>query len=329
MKRDLSILVTGASGMVGSAVCRNLAEQRFDQVLAPPRFELDLLDGLAVERYFRKHRPEFVFLLAARVGGIAANAADPAGFLSENGRMIRNLFEAIRKFPPRKALFAGSSCVYPRGCPQPMQEEFLWTGPFEPTNEGFAVAKAMGLRLAAFHERQFGVVTVCPILCNVYGTNDTFDPERSHVLSALVRKFVDAADGDLASVTLWGTGAPRRDFLHVDDAARALVLLMDQAATSEPLNVGPGRDISIRELAERIGRLAGFRGKVRWDPARPDGMPRKCLDVRMISTFGFREKIGLSEGVSRTIGEYRALKASGKLQAGNSRPAPRRKEQVR
>jgi GDP-L-fucose synthase len=163
----------------------------------------------------------------------------------------------------------------------------------------------------------------------VYGTNDTFDPERSHVLSALVRKFVDAADGDLASVTLWGTGAPRRDFLHVDDAARALVLLMDQAATSEPLNVGPGRDISIRELAERIGRLAGFRGKVRWDPARPDGMPRKCLDVRMISTFGFREKIGLSEGVSRTIGEYRALKASGKLQAGNPRPAPRRKEQVR
>jgi GDP-L-fucose synthase len=323
MKRESSILVTGASGMIGSAVCRNLASLRFDRVLAPPRSELDLLDGPAVERYFRKHRPEFIFLLAARVGGIAANAADPAGFLSENGRIILNLFESIRKFPPKKALFAGSSCVYPRECPQPMREEFLWTGPFEPTNEGFAVAKAMGLRLAAFHERQFGVVTACPILCNVYGTNDTFDPERSHVVSALVRKFVDAADGNLASVTLWGTGAPRRDFLHVDDAARALVLLMGQAKTSEPLNV------SVRELAELVGRLAGYRGEVRWDPARPDGMPRKCLDARRISAFGFREKIGLPEGVSRTIGEYRALKASGKLPAGSPRPSPRRKVPVR
>lgn len=308
MKIDSVILVTGGSGMVGSAVVRLLRSRGFCGVLAPGRTEMDLLDSTAVERFLGDRRPEYVFMIAARVGGIAANSSDLAGFLSDNARMTLNLFHGCRKFPPRKNLFLGSSCIYPRLCPQPIKEEYLLTGPFEPTNEGYAIAKLMGLKLAAFHHRQHGMPTVCPVPCNLYGTNDHFDFDRSHVLSALVRRFVDAADEGRDEVTLWGSGEPRREFLHVDDAAEAILLLMEKSETPDPINVGSGEDISIRDLASLVARTSGYRGKVLWDRGKPDGMPRKCLDVSRLSRFGFRPSVSLEQGVEKTIGEYRKTK---------------------
>jgi GDP-L-fucose synthase len=306
MDRNSSILVTGGSGMVGSAVVRLLRSRGYPAILAPLRAELDLLDGPGVENYFRAHRPEYVFMIAARVGGIAANSSDPAGFLSDNARMTLNLFQACQRFPPRKNLFLGSSCIYPRMCPQPIKEEYLLTGPFEPTNEGYAIAKLMGLRYAAFLHRQYGMPTVCPVPCNLYGTNDHFDFERSHVLSALVRRFVDAVDEGMDKVTLWGSGEPRREFLHVDDAAEAILLLMEKAP--DPVNVGSGGDISIRDLASLVARLVGYRGEILCDREKPDGMPVKCLDVSRLSYYGFRPRITLEQGVGKTIGEYKERK---------------------
>lgn len=299
--------------MIGSALVSLLRERSFPTVLAPARRELDLRDGRQVERYFAERRPEHVFMLAARVGGILANQTDPAGFLEENARIGLNVFSACRKHGTKKNLFVASSCVYPREAPQPVREESLLEGPFEPTNEGFALSKVMSVRLASYYERQYGLVTVCPVLCNTYGTNDSFDLERSHVLSALVRRFVDAVDRGADVVTLWGSGAPRRDFLHVDDAARALLFLMENVNDSSPVNVGPGDDVSIRDLAGTIARLTGFHGVIRWDRSRPDGMPRKCLDVSRLRGMGFRVEIGLDEGISRTIDEYRRRKAAGEI----------------
>ncbi|MEW6323929.1 MAG: GDP-L-fucose synthase [Nitrospirota bacterium] len=302
------VLVTGATGMVGSAVSRLLRLRSFTRVLTPSRQELDLTNHEQVHAYFRKHRPVHVFMIAAKVGGIEANRTDQVGFLGENARMQLNLFETCQRHHTQKNVFLGSSCIYPRDCPQPIKEEYLLTGPLEPTNEGYAIAKIMGLKLAQYYHQQYGMLTLCPMACNIYGTNDYFDFHRSHVLSALVRRFVDARDEALPSVTLWGTGAARREFMHVDDVAHALLFLMDHAESPDIINVGTGEDISIRDLASLIAERAGYAGEVHWDSSRPDGMPRKCLDVSRLTQMGFRAGVGLDEGVRRTIEEYRRLK---------------------
>jgi GDP-L-fucose synthase len=300
--------------MVGSAVVRLLKDKRCQNFLMPNSQELDLCDRQQVDAYFSKYRPEYVFIIGAKVGGIIANKSDPVGFLSENARMQLNLFEACHKYGTKKNLFLGSSCIYPRDCPQPMKEEYLLTGALEPTNEGYALAKIMGLKLAKYYYEQYGMLTVCPMPCNIYGTNDHFDLERSHVLSALVRRFVDATDEGKPSVTLWGSGIAQREFIHVDDVAQALLFLMESFDSPDIINLGTGIDVSIRDLATLIAKEVKYQGEIYWDTTKPDGMLRKCLDISRLTAMEFRANISLQEGISRTIAEYRQLKKLGKIQ---------------
>jgi len=297
--------------MVGSAVVRALLKRGADQVLAPSRAELDLSDKAGVRAYFAAHRPEYVFMVAAKVGGIAANVADPVGFLAENVQMQLNLFAACFEYQTRKNLFLGSSCVYPRDCPQPMKEEYLLTGPPEPTNEGYALAKIMGLKLARYYYDQHGMVTICPMPCNIYGTQDHFDFKNSHVLSALVRRFVEGQDEAQPQVVVWGTGTARREFIHVEDVAEALLFLMEHENKPDIINVGTGVDVTIRQLAELIAAEAGYTGEIVWDDTKPDGMPRKCLDISRLSSRGFEPRIQLIEGIKRTVDEFRNLRCQG------------------
>ena len=308
------VLVTGAAGMVGAGVAQALRQRGVSTLLTPDRTQLDLTDRSSVQSWFAQHRPRYVFMVGAKVGGIAANSADPVAFLTENARMALELFDACHKFHVEKSVFLGSSCIYPRECPQPMTEEMLLTGPLEPTNEGYALAKIVGLKLAEYYARQHGLNVVCPMPCNIYGTGDHFSFQRSHVLSALVRRFVDAVDAQDRTVTVWGTGTARREFVHVDDAVRAILFLFESLNSPEIINVGTGVDVSIRELAERIAREAGFAGDIVWDASKPDGMPRKCLDVSRLAGLGFRATVTLDEGIRRTIGEYRDLKSRGVVQ---------------
>jgi GDP-L-fucose synthase len=308
------VLLTGAYGMVGSSIVRAIHIYHNINLLTPSRSELDLSDRQQVNEYFEHHRPDYVFMIGARVGGIIANKADPVGFLSENARMQLNLFEACYKYGTRKNLFLGSSCIYPRECAQPIKEEYLLTGALEPTNEGYALAKIMGLKLAKYYYEQYGMLTVCPMPCNIYGTNDHFDFERSHVLSALVRRFVDAADESKSSVTLWGSGIAHREFIHVDDVAAALLFLMENSDSPYIINLGTGVDISIRDLAMLIAQEVNYQGEICWDISKPDGMLRKCLDISRLTIMGFKTRISLKEGIVRTIAEYRQLKNAGKIQ---------------
>ncbi len=310
LNKHSKVLITGSSGMVGSAISRCISN---GILLNPTKNELDLDDRQQVNAYFAKNRPEYVFMIGAKVGGIIANKSDPVGFLSENARMQLNLFDACHKYGTKKNLFLGSSCIYPCDCPQPMKEEYLLTGALEPTNEGYAIAKIMGLKLAKYYYEQYGMLTVCPMPCNVYGTNDHFDLERSHVLSALVKRFVDASDEGKPSVTLWGSGIAQREFIHVDDVAQALLFLMENCNSPDIINLGTGTDISIRALAALIGQEVNYQGEICWDTTKPDGMLRKCLDISRLTAMGFQASISLQEGINRTITEYRQLKKSGKI----------------
>jgi GDP-L-fucose synthase len=305
MDRTSRILVTGAGGMVGGALVRRLRGDGFTRVFAPGRADLDLRDEAEVAAFFAEHKPEFVFMIAARVGGIGANIAAPVEFLADNARITLNLFEACRRHAVSKTLFLGSSCIYPRAAAQPMTESMLMTGPLEPTNEGYALAKILGLRLAAAYFRQYGLQSVCLMPCNVYGTGDHFDLERSHVMSALIRRFVEATAQGTKTVTLWGTGSARREFIHVDDLVEAIVVLFDRLADPDICNVGTGTDVSIRELAETIAAETRYSGEIAWDTTKPDGMPRKCLDVTRQTALGFVPSISLREGIRRSIDEYR------------------------
>jgi GDP-L-fucose synthase len=299
------IFVAGHRGMVGSAMMRALQNAGHQQLITASRDSLDLRDRPAVAELFQHHRPDVVILSAARVGGINANRLHPAEFLHDNLAIQTNVIEEARLAGIKLLVFLGSSCIYPREAPQPMKEEYLLTGPLEPTNEAYALAKIAGLRMAYYYQQQYGMRVVCPMPCNLYGTNDSFDPQSSHVLSALVKKFCDAADSAQTSVTVWGSGQARREFLHVDDAARGILLLIHRWHSPEIVNLGSGTDISIRELAALIASKAGFTGEVRWDTSMPDGMPRKLLDVSKIAALGFTPAISLEEGIERTIAEYR------------------------
>jgi GDP-L-fucose synthase len=305
------ILITGARGMVGSAIVACLGKDPAGR-LCPSRLELDLRDQQAVTQYFKDNRPQTVFHIAAKVGGIEANRKDQAGFMYENLMIQANVCQAAHLSGVTKLLTLGSSCMYPRECPQPMKEEYLLTGALEPTNEGYAIAKIAGSRMAQFYHSQYGDPFISAIPCNLYGEHDNFDPKNSHVLSAFVRRFVEAAHSKASSVTLWGTGCAYREFLHVQDLADALILLMKRYDSAQPINVGAGTDISIFDLAHLVSKIAGFEGEILWDSSMPDGMPRKLMDSSKIQQLGWKPKISLEDGITRVVNSYRStrLKAS-------------------
>ena len=308
--RGCRILVTGHTGMVGKTFMTCLAKRGFMDVRVAARAQCDLTEESDVAALFASVRPEVVFHFAAKVGGIQANRAFPADFLYENLSMQNNVIRHCQRSRVRKLLFLGSSCIYPRDAPQPMKEEYLLTGPLEPTNEGYALAKIAGLRLAQYFHQQHGLPCINPMPCNLYGPGDTYDLDRSHVLSALVRRFVDAREGRSRTVTLWGTGTARREFMHVEDLAEALLFLVEQYDSPEIINVGTGEDQTIRELAELVAEVVGYDGRIEWDTTMPDGMPRKCLDVSRLRQLGYRHRITLRSGIESVVAEYRALAAA-------------------
>lgn len=313
MEKDGKIFVAGHRGMVGSAVVRMLTAHGYANIITRSRTELDLRDRTAVTAFFRDFKPDYVVLSAARVGGIEDNRRHCAEFLIENLEIQNNVIYQAYAAGVKKLCFLGSSCIYPRECPQPIREDYLLTGPLEPTNEGYAIAKIAGYKLGYYLYKQYGFNVISLMPCNLYGTNDHFDLEKAHVLSSLVRRFTDAVDDGAASVTLWGTGIARREFLHVDDLAEATVMMMNTWNEPEFVNIGSGVDITIRELAETIASLSGFKGAIMWDASKPDGMLRKCMDVGKMKSIGFNPGISLEEGIKRTIAEYRELKRAGKI----------------
>ena len=308
IRPEYKIFVAGHKGMVGSAVVRQLKSRGFSQFVLKSRAELDLTDTEAVKEFFSREKPDVVVDAAARVGGIKANNEHKAEFLYENLAIQNNIIHQAYVHGVKKLCFLGSSCIFPRECPQPMKEEYLLTGALEPTNEGYALAKIAGLKMVEYYNRQYGFPGISLMPCNLYGTNDCFDLDKSHVLSALVKKTVDAVDGGRDELPIWGTGSALREFLHVDDAAAAILFMLEYYDAPEFINVGSGEDVSIRQLAELIADKAGFCGRLVWDTGKPDGMPRKCMDVSRMKALGFAPHLSLSEGVERTIAEYRTLK---------------------
>ena len=300
MRPDNRVFVAGSRGLVGSAIVRRLQREKYARLLLPTRRELDLEDQHAVADYFERERPEYVFLAAAKVGGILANNDFPAEFIRSNLTIQLNVIEAARKFETAKLLFLGSSCIYPKLAPQPIREEYLLTGPLEPTNQPYAIAKIAGLELCRSYNRQFGTNFISVMPTNLYGPGDNFDLKSSHVLPALMRKFHAAKVRGDRSVELWGTGSPRREFLHADDLADACVLLMQTYDSSDIINIGCGADLSIRELAELVREVVGFEGAIEWDSSKPDGTPRKLLDVSRLFDRGWRPSIPLRQGIEQT-----------------------------
>ena len=286
--------------MVGSAVVRALQKRGQDQVLTRTRQELDLTDPLAVEKWFAAEKPEQVIDAAARVGGILENSRRPVEFLIENTRIQNNLMESAFRNGCKKFLFLGSSCIYPKHAPQPIREDSLLTGPLEATNDAYALAKIAGVRLAQAYRDQYGKSAISAMPTNLYGPEDNFDPESSHALPGMITKFHRAKVKREKEVVLWGTGSPRREWLHVDDLAGGLLTLMEKYDKREIVNVGVGEDLTILELAERVQKAVGYSGKIRWDHSKPDGTPRKLLDVKKIHALGWKASISIEEGIAST-----------------------------
>lgn len=307
LKKEDRIYVAGHRGMAGSAIVRKLMANGFENLLLPERSALDLLDSAAVQHFFDEEQPQIVILAAAKVGGIQANISAPVEFMLNNLTIQHHVISQSYLHGVRQLVFLGSSCIYPRDCPQPMKETDLLTGKLEPTNEGYALAKITGLKLLEYYFRQYGFRSISLIPCNLYGTNDSYDPAHAHVLSALIRKFVDAKNCNADEVTIWGTGLARREFMHVDDLASAVLHYMLHFDHAGPVNIGWGTDLAIHELVDMIKTQLGFKGRVLWDKSRPDGMMRKCMDVSHMRNAGFLPEITLEEGITRTVMEYKNL----------------------
>lgn len=315
MNKNSRIYVAGHRGLVGSAIMRRLHAEGFTHVITRSHRELDLVRQAGVEAFFDQEKPEYVFLAAAKVGGILANSTYPADFIYTNIMIQSNVIQAAHRSGVKKLLFLGSSCIYPKDCPQPMKEEHLLSGKLESTNEPYAIAKIAGIRMCQSYNRQFGTRFISVMPTNLYGPGDNFDLETSHALPALIRKFHEAkmsdelrvASDERGNVNVWGTGTPRREFLHVDDLADACLFLMENYEESEIINIGTGKEIRIGELAQMIGNIVGFEGEIRFDPSKPDGTPRKLLDVGRLSSLGWRSKIGLREGIRQTYEWYETM----------------------
>ncbi len=299
------ILVTGHRGLVGSAIVRRLESAGFEQVLTADRKGVDLRDPHAVDRWFDEHRPEFVFHVAGKVGGIWANSTQPADFLYDNLMMHATVLRAAWRTGVSKLLYLGSSCIYPRDCPQPIKEEYLLTGPLEKTNDAYAIAKISGLMSCDAYRRQYGCRFISAMPTNLYGPHDNFHPEQSHVLPALLRRFDEARQAGAGSVTIWGSGTPRREFLYVDDLADACLFLMERYDEPGTINIGTGVDVTIRELAETVRDVVHPAATLEFDASRPDGTPRKLLDVSRLHHLGWRHRMSLADGIQSTYDWYR------------------------
>jgi GDP-L-fucose synthase len=299
-----TIFITGHRGLVGSAIRRRCEEQGFRHILARTRAELDLRDQAAVNACFAAERPEYVFHAAGRVGGIHANSSQPADFIRDNVLIAANVIDAAWRSGVRKLVFLGSSCIYPKLAPQPLREEYLLSGALEPTNEWYAIAKLAGLKMCQAYRRQYGFNAISLLPTNLYGPGDNFDLETSHVLPALMRKIHEARVAGSSHMTVWGSGAPRREFMHVDDLADACLFLMRHYDSAEPINVGCGQDLTIGELAQTLARVIGFEGLFEFDGSKPDGTPRKMLDVSRLDALGWTPRIDLETGVATTYEWY-------------------------
>ena len=301
MDSESKVYVAGNTGLVGSAIVRMLHMKGYTNILSTPSSHFDLRRQDDVERFFKTNEPEYVYLAAAKVGGIGANKDYPGHFIYDNLMIQSNIIHAARKFGVKKLLFLGSSCIYPKMCEQPIKEEYLMTGPLEPTNDAYAIAKIAGIKMCQAYRKQYGFNAISLMPTNLYGPNDNFDLETSHVLPALIRKFHEAND----EVTLWGDGSAMREFLHVDDLAEACFACMKDYNGSDPINVGTGEDVTIGELSDIIADIVGFRGKTIWDTSKPNGTPRKVLNVDKIKSLGWEPKISLFEGIKSTYEWYK------------------------
>jgi GDP-L-fucose synthase len=312
MNENSRIYVAGHRGLVGSAIWRELQRQGFKNLIGRTRSEVNLLDAADVRKFFAGTKPEFVFVAAAKVGGIHANNTQPAAFLYENLQVQNNLIAAAWQFGVRKLLFLGSSCIYPRLAPQPLKEEYLLTGPLEETNQWYAVAKIAGLKLCQAFRRQYGCDFISAMPTNLYGPNDNYDLQTSHVLPALIRKFHDAKVNAAPAVTCWGTGLPLREFLYVADLANACVFLMQHYSEEQFINIGSGSEITIRELSELVRRIIGFSGDLVWDDSKPDGTPRKLMDSSRLFALGWKPQVDLAAGIQLAYEDFLASQPRGK-----------------
>jgi GDP-L-fucose synthase len=297
MMQESRIYVAGHRGLAGSAIWRELERQGFTRLIGRPHAELDVRDACAVDKFYAGEKPEYVFVAAAKVGGIKANDSQPAEFLLENLQIQENLIQGAFKSGVKKLLFLGSSCIYPKLAPQPLKEEYLLTGPLEPTNQWYAIAKIAGIKLCQAYRRQYGCDFISAMPTNLYGPNDNYDLEKSHVLPALIRKLHEAKVANAPVATCWGTGSPMREFLYADDLARACVFLMQHYSEEQFINVGYGRDITIKELAEFVRRVVGYSGQIAWDKTKPDGTPRKLLDSSRLFAMGWKPQVDLETGI--------------------------------
>lgn len=300
------IYIAGHRGLVGSSLVRVFLKKGIGDLILRTRQELDLTSRNEVFQFFKETSPQYVIIAAAQVGGIAANMSAPVEFLLNNLKIQNNILEACLHFQVKKTVFLGSSCIYPRESPQPMRESYLMTGPLEPTNESYAIAKLVGIKLCNALRTQYGLNVICPLPSNVYGPGDHFEYERSHVVPALVRRFCEAQKVSSPRVTLWGTGAARRELLHADDLSEACIFLMKNYDSSEILNVGTGIDFTIKELALTVARIVGYEGEIEWDITKPDGMPRKLLNVAKLHALGWKHQISLEEGIVSVVEDYNA-----------------------
>ena len=306
MKINSRIYVAGHRGLVGSAIIRALEQKGFENLITCTHAELELMDAVAVQKFFAETKPEYVFLAAAKVGGIHANSTYPADFMRENLLVQTNIIHEAWSHGVEKLMFLGSSCIYPKLCPQPIKEEYLLTGELESTNDAYALAKIAGIKTCQSYNKQYGTNFISVMPTNLYGINDNFHPENSHVLPALIRKFHEAKISNAESVSIWGNGTARREFLHTDDLAEALLFLMENFADSAIVNVGCGEDQTIRELAETIQKVVGFSGRLDFDSSYPNGTPQKILDISKINSLGWKPRIPLKEGLHQVYQWYAA-----------------------
>ena len=316
INKNDSIFVSGHTGMVGAAITRYLKNNFYNNLILPTREDLDLLNNGAVENWFCKNKPDIVILAAAKVGGIEANNNYPADFILENIKIQTNIIENSWKSKVKRFLFLGSSCIYPKLAPQPLKEEFLLSGPLEPTNEPYAIAKISGIKLCSALKKQYGFDAISLMPTNLYGPGDNYNLQNSHVMPALIRKFYDAKINNQSEVTCWGTGSPKREFLYVDDLAEACIFILENISSEiyqkgndihnfdSLINIGTGEDISIKKLAEMIAKELNYKGEINWEVSKPNGTPRKLLDVSQINNLGWRAKTTLEEGIKLTISNY-------------------------